>query len=576
MTVERQMGERSPGEARFLLASAMFVGALVPYLFALAALAGSLKDGFDIMWRWSLCYFLYWAPLGIFLFRGRLRTGWKLLAAYLMSLPLYAVCLWAVYPTAGGSFRPFRAGIWPIYLSATPTIFLCVACLYFICRSRGLLAKVVIWLACIVFLAGVSVPVALWARTDHYTWPRMGNGRLAIVNAHIVSLGKEPASATLVDGNAVLVEGGKILGVVPVADVTTDWPKLDAAGSYLLPGLIDVHAHLFAPVRSVTAKFDYPYLLECFFSGYAPHRREYLENGITAIRDDGGPAAQAFALRAAIADHRLLGPRLFAVGRLVTAPHGHPVATIWKAFPALARNGAILADSQQSLISGLEKNYQEGPPDAVKLIYGTIGLAPELLAPEFLRTGIAWSSEHHLISVVHAETTNEVSEAIADGATGVEHVASIDALPESLLTLIRTRRPFLDPTFGEYDTAMKLRHVDDASRAESIQRKYGFVRQMYEAGGVLVIGTDAPLVAYGAGLHDEFKHFQDAGFSPAEILTFDTINNSAYLGAADHLGKIESGYDADIILVRSNPLQDLSTLRAPQWVLRDGVAVVHP
>jgi imidazolonepropionase-like amidohydrolase len=301
-----------------------------------------------------------------------------------------------------------------------------------------------------------------------------------------------------------------------------------------------------------------------------------LENGITAIRDDGGPAAKAFALRAAIADHRLLGPRLFAVGRLVTAPQGHPVATIWKAFPAVARNGAILADSQQSLSRGLERNYQEGPPDAVKLIYGTIGLAPELLAPEFLRAGIAWSKEHHLISVVHAETTDEVSEAITDGATGVEHVASIDTLPESLLTLIRTKRPFLDPTFGEFDTAMKLRHVDDSGRAELIQRKYGFVRQMYEAGGVLVIGTDAPLVAYGAGLHDEFKHFQDAGFSPAEILTFDTLNNSAYLGAADHLGKIEAGYDADIILVRSNPLQDLSTLRTPEWVLRDGVAVVHP
>ena len=91
-----------------------------------------------------------------------------------------------------------------------------------------------------------------------------------------------------------------------------------------------------------------------------------------------------------------------------------------------------------------------------------------------------------------------------------------------------------------------------------------------------MIGTDAPLVPYGAGLHDEFKYFQRVGFSPAEILTFDTINNSAYLGAADHLGRIEVGYDADLILVRANPLQDLSTLRAPEWVLRDGVAVVHP
>jgi len=577
MTGDSKQREKRPtGEARFLLTAALLVAAPVPYLFTMAMLAGSLRDGFDSLWRWSLFFIVYWAPLGILLFRGSLGTGRKLLAAYLVSVPLYAVCLWATYPTAGGSFRPFRSGIWPIYLSATPTIFVCVACLYFICRARGWLARAVSWLACIVFLAGMSVPVAVWARTDQYRWPRAGNGRLAIVNAHIVKLGREPASGELLDGDALLIEGGKITAVLPVGQVGPDWPKLDAAGRYVLPGLIDVHVHLFAPVRSVEAPFDYGYLVECFFSNYAPHRREYLEKGITAIRDDGGPAARVFALRTEITDHRLLGPRVFAVGRLVTAPHGHPVATIWKPFPALARDGAILAASQESLNRGLEKNYREGPPDAVKLIYGTIGLAPELLSPELLRAGIAWSSGHHLISVVHAETTGEMREAITDGATGVEHVASIEVLPEDLLELIRTRRPFLDPTFGEYETALALGHVDEARRTELLSQKYGFVRQMYEAGGVLVIGTDAPLVAYGTGLHDEFKHLREAGFSPGEILTFDTIHNAAYLGAADHLGRIEAGYDADLILVRANPLQDLSTLRTPEWVLRDGEIVVRP
>lgn len=577
MTDDLMQGEkRATGEARYLLAAVLFVGTPVPYLLTMAALAGSPRDGLDTLWRWSFFFFFYWAPLGILLFRGRLRTVWKLLASYLVSVPLYAVCLWTIYPMAGGSFQPFRSGIWPIYLSATPTIFLCVACLYFICRSRGWLPKAAIWIAWIVFLVGVLVPVVVWARVNRYRWPRGENGRLAIVNAHIVRLGKEPASSEVVDGDAVLVEGGKITGVVPAGQVEPDWPRLDAAGAYLLPGLIDVHTHLIAPVRSVGAPFDYAYMVECFFSSYAPHRREYLESGVTAIRDDGGPAARVFALRAAIADHRLLGPRLFAVGRLVTAPQGHPVATIWQQFPSLAREGAILADSRQSLVRGLEKNYREGPPDAVKFIYGTIGLAPERLKPELLRAGIAWSREHHLISVVHAETDDEVREAMADGATGVEHVASIETLPEDLLDLIRTRRLFLDPTFGEYEKALKLRHVDDSHRAELLRRKYGFVRQMYEAGGVLVIGTDAPLVAYGAGLHDEFRHFEEAGFSQAEILTFDTINNSAYLGASDHLGRIEAGYDADLILARGNPLRDLSTLRAPKWVLREGRTVVHP
>ena len=110
MTEDRRQGDkRATGETRYLLAAGLFVCAFVPYLFAMAALAGFMRDGFDTFWRWSLFFFMYWAPLGIFLFRTQLRMGWSLLAAYLASVPLYAVCLWAIYPTAGGSFRPFPA-----------------------------------------------------------------------------------------------------------------------------------------------------------------------------------------------------------------------------------------------------------------------------------------------------------------------------------------------------------------------------------------------------------------------------------------------------------------------------------
>ena len=258
-------------------------------------------------------------------------------------------------------------------------------CLYFICRSRGWLAKMVSWPACIVFLVGVSVPLAIWAWTDQYKWPRAGNGRLAIVNAHIVSLGKEPSSGELVDGDAVLVEGGRITGVVSVAQVGPDWPKLDAAGAYLLPGLIDVHAHLFAPVRSVEAQFNYRYMVECFFSGLCSPPAGVL--GERNHRDPRRWWAGGAGVRVAGSDSRSSVVRAAAI---CCGPQGHPVATIWKPFPALVREGAVLADGQQSLSRGLEKNYREGPPDAVKFIYGTIGLAPQLLAPELLRTGIAW------------------------------------------------------------------------------------------------------------------------------------------------------------------------------------------
>ncbi|HYL64028.1 MAG TPA: amidohydrolase family protein [Candidatus Methylomirabilis sp.] len=65
----------------------------------------------------------------------------------------------------------------------------------------------------------------------------------------------------------------------------------------------------------------------------------------------------------------------------------------------------------------------------------------------------------------------------------------------------------------------------------------------------LTVGTDAPLVAYGSGLHDELKQYAKAGFSPAAILRFATINNADYLGQADSLGRVAPNFYADLILV---------------------------
>lgn len=86
--------------------------------------------------------------------------------------------------------------------------------------------------------------------------------------------------------------------------------------------------------------------------------------------------------------------------------------------------------------------------------------------------------------------------------------------------------------------------------------------------------TDAPLLPHGSGVHDEFVHFANAGFTPAEILTFVTRNNAAYLAETGRLGQIASGFDGDMILVRENPLQNLQAVRKPEWVMSRGVTVV--
>lgn len=506
---------------------------------------------------------LYWWPIGAFLSWRKRRTWIRLLSGYLLSLPLYFLTLWVLYPMWGGAtFHPFVNGRWTIYLTATPQFYGLVLLLFYLTTWRT--ARWTRRGAAAVFAAGILLPVYLMV-TLRLNWPKRDSNHVVITNARIV----DAPAGRIVDGQNVYVDDGRIVEMGPER-VHADWPRIEARGQYLLPGLIDVHTHLQSPIE-IPAGFRFGYFMKSMMGDYGLQRNAYLASGVTSVRDLGGSADVSFHLRDEIRAKKTLGPRLFTVGRLVTSPHGHPVSTIWPA--GLSRHGAILAKDDQSLLAGLNRNLAEGPPDAVKFIHGTISRAHEELSTELMATGIHWAGDHGLISVVHAETVAEVEDAIRAGATGVEHTAYLQNVPDSLVALVVQRRPFLDPTFGEFETSLGMSRLSAGEKARQMQLSYQSVRRLYRAGARIVIGTDAPMVPYGIGFHDELAQFARAGFAPAEILTFATLHNAEYLGHAAELGRIAPGYRADLILTEANPLEKLDTLRQPVWTMLDGQIV---
>lgn len=206
-------------------------------------------------------------------------------------------------------------------------------------------------------------------------------------------------------------------------------------------------------------------------------------------------------------------------------------------------------------------------------MHGTIGRAKEELSPELMAAAIRWADRHHLISIVHAETAAEDVDALRAGATGIEHAAYLQDVPETLAALVAERHPFVDPTFGEVATDRNMQHLLAAEKGRRAQLSYQAVRKLHNAGARLAIGTDAPMVRFGAGFHDELDEFVHAGFCPSDILSFATINNAAYLGKASELGRIAAGFRADLILTDANPLEHLATLRHPVWTMLDGQIV---
>ncbi len=562
----------------FLLSAALLAAIPFPLYLVVQYKAGEWLDIILLLLVWAVAVFCYWLPIGVFLFRWKGHWASRFIVGYFFSIPFYFLTvalglalLTRTFLPATLAFHPRTFVQWIKYFYATPTFYLMVFVLYLLVRRGRALAQVTRALAVAGFCVSVVATAVTVAKIDKYLWPPSAGSRTVILNARIV----DAPNNQILAGQAVEIENGKIVQVIPAAAASANWPKIDAAGGYLLPGMMDVHAHLGSPIRSIAAAqtgFDFPYFLDSLLGDSAPQRREYLQDGVTAVRDLGGPAVHLFAMRDAVARHQFLGPRIFAVGRLVTSPQGHPVSTIWS--EEVSRQGAILATNPQDLVAGLEKNYREGPPDAVKIIYGTIGQAPEKISRDLLDRAVAWAASKQLISIVHIETAQEATDAVDAGATGIEHVATIESLPDSLVADMLAHHTFADPTFGEYRTALVLRHTSEAEIDRLLQQKYGFIRRLDAAGVKLAIGTDAPLVPFGEGYQDELDQFAKAGFAPAQIMTFATVNNAAYLGQPDHLGKIAPGYDANMFLVRANPLENIDAVRKPLWVMLDGQVVV--
>lgn len=279
-------------------------------------------------------------------------------------------------------------------------------------------------------------------------------------------------------------------------------------------------------------------------------------------------------LRDAIEARELLGPRVLTVGRLVTSPGGHPAGTIWTR--ELRREGAIEVNDSATMIAALEQDLRAYRPDGVKLIYGTIGRARSRLDPRLLSVASAWARGKGLWVAIHAETTEEVLTAAAAGATTIEHSGSIESLPDSLIVTILTHKPWLDATLGEWLKAMQLSRRDSVAIRTGFTERLARLALLRSAGARFIVGTDAPLLPYGGGLHDEMALLQQAGFTSAELVRMVTVHNAEALGLAHESGRILEGYRADLILVERNPLEVRETMRNPVWVVRAGTMVVGP
>ncbi|MEW6217155.1 MAG: amidohydrolase family protein [Candidatus Bipolaricaulota bacterium] len=364
-----------------------------------------------------------------------------------------------------------------------------------------------------------------------------------------------------VEDEVVVVEEGRVSAVgradsPGVRPLLQGAKILDGGGMTLLPGLIDCHVHLCMRGVYGPALVLEPPGTTALNAAFNAQRQ--LIHGVTTVRDVGGQHFVDIALRDAIAGGDIVGPRVIASGHYIAMTGGHGyltarqadgVAEVTKATREQIRAGA---DWIKLMASGGQLRRDENPTD------------PELSAEE-LRAAITEARNHNKPVAVHEHGSTNLLQTLLAGVSTVEHGTY---LSDEVIAVMAERGIALCPTFLPY--SLQANNTSGrqppwrVARAKKLwEDKLANFQRALQGGVRVVAGSDSCLtVSHGEGVR-EIAWLAEAGMTPIEAIKAATSVAADVLLLGDVIGRIKEGLAADLILVKGNPLEDLSTLASP-------------
>jgi imidazolonepropionase-like amidohydrolase len=405
----------------------------------------------------------------------------------------------------------------------------------------------------------------------------------------------------VIDRADVYLKNGKIVDVVEEGQTPADKPAyystIEAAGKTLLPGLIDVHTHFGAPGVVLS---DNP---EPEIANWSEHAAaSYLYSGVTAAKSVGDGTDDLLKLKHRLASGEILGTEIFMTGPLFTAPGGHGTE-YFRFLPEMMRKTmepqmAAVYSVPAEATARVDALAAQGV-DGIKVVLesGGSGQLFERLDLSVFDAVAAAAKRHKLPLVVHTGTPQDVQDAIARDVAAIEHGSMRDLLADATVQELASKQIRYDPTLvvldsmiriGQRDTSM----MEDPLVRQTIPAKLGArmrawiqknestpglaqipslkntaavknLLSAYHAGVPLVLGTDSGNLGtfHGPAVHREMELWQDAGILPADILKAATSNAANLLGAGNRIGKVSKGYEANLLIVDGNPLEDIRGTR---------------
>ncbi|MEX2189285.1 MAG: amidohydrolase family protein, partial [Bacteroidota bacterium] len=383
-------------------------------------------------------------------------------------------------------------------------------------------------------------------------------GTLALVGATVISMKGDEVIRDAV----VVVERNRIKSVGPRTsiDIPANAKRIDVSGAYIIPGIVDVHAHANFGDWSPATNWRY----------YAN-----LAYGVTTMHDPSASTEYVFSNSEMIRSGAMVGPRVYSTGTILYGAEGSFKAVVNNYEEAISQLRRLKAVGAFSV-----KSYNQPRRDQRQQIIEAARNLNMMVVPEGGST-FFWNMTM-----------------VLDGHTGVEHNIPIAPIYDDVVQLVARSKTGLTPTLivnygglsGEYywyqhynvwENTRLLKYVpreiiDSRSRRRSMASPDDYhyietarsVKKVLDAGGSVQLGAHGQL--QGLGAHWELWMLQQGGMTSLEALRCATLNGARYLGLEKDLGSLESGKLGDLVVLSKNPLEDIRNSDSVRFVMING------
>ncbi|MEW6411904.1 MAG: amidohydrolase family protein [Candidatus Zixiibacteriota bacterium] len=374
----------------------------------------------------------------------------------------------------------------------------------------------------------------IFGSCNNATSPDEIGDRFAFINFTLIDgTGSAPVSDA-----ALVVENGRItaVGSVGSTPIPASLPIIDLSGAYVLPGFFNAHIH----------------------SGFNRTNLEaWARGGVTTVRDLCGPTL--FVWRDSVRENPACA-RLVAAGPMISVPNGYPyvpwgascMLPVYSVDDARQKTAQLLAEGADIIKISMESGE-------------SFGMEIPSLSHDEASAIVEVAHEHGTLVSAHVLVSYDLGRALEAGADDMAHMIT-DFLPDSTVDQMITDTIYWVPTL-ELWQKVGYGTVDAAIIN---------LRKFVQAGGEVALGTDYDgydaVFQIGMPL-DEMNLMRRSGMSEMDIIVAGTKNAARVCNLEDEIGTLEIGKIADILVVNSNPLEDINNLADILMVIHDGVVI---